>query len=939
MRRLVIVNLLFLLVIIGLACAQPDPAPTLISEPKASPPASPTTPTATPEPAASATQAPSTTTSPLITPTATQAPTPTLVPTPTLTPEPTPTPAPTATPTPPTPAQIFARISPSLAFIETPTGTGSGVLIEGGYVVTNAHVVWPFDEVRVVFPDGSEFPQAPVMNTDLMGDLAVIGPLDTKIQPLVLADREDLAIGSELFLIGYPAEAEQFPQPTITRGILSRFRYWEALEMSYFQTDAAIAGGQSGGVMVFEGGEIIGLSGFKFSEAKFGLVASAADVLPRVKGLIAGRDVSRLGDRKLPLDGGSSETLSTLDTIWDTGVYVVNNPPGETIDLKLDSENNLSLSLIDLFGNSVIEADNGFTGIESGSAKTTLDVPHFALVNLSELNSEASFKLSSNRGLAAFNDPDDGKTIVVGQTIQASMDYPRDHDYFLLDLEEDETVDITVNTVNFDPFLQIDYHQATGEVSDDDSGGGIFGTNAGLIFRAPQSAIYTLVVSDATFTRRGGYFIDIRTASPDAEPFPIAPPAVKVASPFGPMELYESRQYPFLIEHPAGWKIATEQEGLTAQFTGTGGISFGIAEEDLSASGFGKLTLSEYVDVVVSLVERNVGFDLLSRQEITTPQGIPAVVLDMSLFNGQIRVRRYVVVYDDTIGFNAGYLAPQAKFQELAPLADYSFGTFRIEGLPVFEATPVPTPTPRSAPTVAPIPSPVPTATRILATAVDLVGAKSAYLEGTAFGKEGDHEKAIEKLDEAIRLDPQYAFAYNNRGISYSNLEQYQRAIYDYDEAIRIDPQYGNAYSNRGNVYRRLGQHHRAIEDYDEAIRLNPDKASYYNNRGNAYADLGQYQQALKDHTKAIELEPSALRYNNRGIAYTNLGQYGQALKDYDEAIRLDPRYAIAHANRALAYALLGMDTEAEQDVERAVELGFDRATLELDVEVIKGQR
>ena len=52
------------------------------------------------------------------------------------------------------------------------------MLIEGGYVVTNAHVVWPFDEVRVVFPNGADFTAAPVKSIDVLGDLAVIGPID-----------------------------------------------------------------------------------------------------------------------------------------------------------------------------------------------------------------------------------------------------------------------------------------------------------------------------------------------------------------------------------------------------------------------------------------------------------------------------------------------------------------------------------------------------------------------------------------------------------------------------------------------------------------------------------------------------------------------------------------------------------------------------------------
>ena len=73
--------------------------------------------------------------------------------------------------------------------------------------------------------------------------------------PLRMTDGEGTALGSELLLVGYPAEVDLFPQPTITRGILSRFREWERLGITYLQTDAAIAGGQSGGALVNSRGE------------------------------------------------------------------------------------------------------------------------------------------------------------------------------------------------------------------------------------------------------------------------------------------------------------------------------------------------------------------------------------------------------------------------------------------------------------------------------------------------------------------------------------------------------------------------------------------------------------------------------------------------------------------------------------------------------------
>ena len=276
------------------------------------------------------------------TPEMTPMPEPTLTPERTPTSEPTPTPEPTATVGPVddaslSAAEVYARVAPSMVYIETPSGTGSGVLIDEGYIVTNRHVVWPYESVWATFPDGTWFDGVPVIGWDALSDLAVLGPVDVSVAPVELADGEGLAPGSELYLIGYPAETEAYPEPTISRGILSRFREWEWFGMTYLQTDVSIAGGQSGGALVNNLGQVVGISTFSFSEAGFGLATSIADDLVIVEELIMwGWESADPSRRRLPTGEGYFGYTLEMAFEWITFTYVLDGEAGMAIRLELD---------------------------------------------------------------------------------------------------------------------------------------------------------------------------------------------------------------------------------------------------------------------------------------------------------------------------------------------------------------------------------------------------------------------------------------------------------------------------------------------------------------------------------------------------------------------------------------------------------------------------
>ena len=102
-----------------------------------------------------------------------------------------------------------------------------------------------------------------------------------------------------------------------------------------------------------------------------------------------------------------------------------------------------------------------------------------------------------------------------------------------------------------------------------------------------------------------------------------------------------------------------------------------------------------------------------------------------------------------------------------------------------------------------------------------------------------------EELNEAVSVPtegsgPLTAEEYFNKANNYADKGEYQLAIDNYTECLRINPDFATAYYNRGNMYgKELKSYKDAIADYTRAIKIDPDYVDAYNNRGIAKANAG----------------------------------------------------------------------------------------------------
>jgi tetratricopeptide (TPR) repeat protein len=188
----------------------------------------------------------------------------------------------------------------------------------------------------------------------------------------------------------------------------------------------------------------------------------------------------------------------------------------------------------------------------------------------------------------------------------------------------------------------------------------------------------------------------------------------------------------------------------------------------------------------------------------------------------------------------------------------------------------------------------------------------------------GVYNTAIDDWTQAIKIDPNYAKAYNNRGNAYAKLNNdgnndqenadysvvekhlqalrnntgsYSKAIADYNQAIKIDPNNANAYNSRGYAYVELGDYKKALADLDRSLKLDPNFAYAYHSRGKAYAGLKEHDKAIADFNKAVDIFSAAktidkknlaLAYCDRGKSYRSLGNLSKSNDDIKKARELD---------------------------------------------------
>jgi lipoprotein NlpI len=163
----------------------------------------------------------------------------------------------------------------------------------------------------------------------------------------------------------------------------------------------------------------------------------------------------------------------------------------------------------------------------------------------------------------------------------------------------------------------------------------------------------------------------------------------------------------------------------------------------------------------------------------------------------------------------------------------------------------------------------------------------------------GRFREAAAGFSELIRLSPDNAAAYMNRGVALQGMKEHRRAIGDFDRAIvtgfKLDSHLAAARFSRGVSWKLLGDFDRAAADYGQALAINPRFSPVHEELG-VLASFGHdFDAAIGHLNRAIRLSPrNASHYKTRGLAYFNRGSFAAAETDLRYAVNIaDDPYAL----------------------------------------------
>ena len=180
--------------------------------------------------------------------------------------------------------------------------------------------------------------------------------------------------------------------------------------------------------------------------------------------------------------------------------------------------------------------------------------------------------------------------------------------------------------------------------------------------------------------------------------------------------------------------------------------------------------------------------------------------------------------------------------------------------------------------------------------------------------------------EEAIALDPGYAYAYYNLGTAYemdvwlgvskSPKQSIGKAIELEQKAIVLDDTLAEAHGRLGFLLAMTKQYDMAIAEAEKAVAINPNSAMAHVMLGKTLCFAGRWEESIPPYKKAITLNPIPpnLYSYSLGLSYGYTGHYAEAITWCEKAVREAPDSLYARIMITVVYSFAGQDEKARAE-------------------------
>ena len=548
-------------------------------------------------------------------------------------------------------------------------GVGSGFLAEGNYIVTAAHVVSPYTAVDIVFENGTEYANVPVVSLDHLADLAFLGPIDdTSAPPVDFTNVEDESEGDVVLVIGYASDSVGL---TVTNGEFEYIWHWDDADIKQFSSTSAAKFGMSGGPLTNAGGEVIGVLIRGDESGSTG--TSSNTVRNQLFKAASGEDVSPAESRLLPADKGSYEREFVLRDRSDSETFVFRDHGDTPISIEFEATKDVEFGLFDEYGDAYLRSVFRSTRIGISDSSCCLEGTWYVVVR-QRFDLEREVMIRSSVPLVRYHDPDDARRLRVGDTVYGVFDTAGDIDSYFFVPAAGQHIGIRFET-NDGMQVTVDYPDAPPYETVS-----VEGNYEEIAFQASANVVHTIALQPNWGT--DGYTLSIFEAEASAR----GRPNNVIPSPVGDMlrHSFQHSDPTIHIDYPLNITGGDHAEVLGAAMfeQGRRGQTIALEEREMTflrQAPQEELSLDQYVRRS-PLVHGLPVFSerVTASREIVSPSGAPILIEDFEADQGDTKGVRLAYIHEDETGYMAIFYAPAEVFDKWRTVVDYCIGSFAI---------------------------------------------------------------------------------------------------------------------------------------------------------------------------------------------------------------------------------------------------------------------